>query len=559
MAHLFGQEIFTKTLFSYVKVELCQVLKMREQRIALALFLFLSIVLFSCSQFVNLVSANFSFPMMPSHSIEITKDGNVTGTDKIQRSGDIYTFTGDIMGNIVIFRNGIVLDGTGYTLQGNGSSTGIWLQEKYNVEIRNLHVRNFSSGMVFTWGYSSTGCKNITLSGNTIADNKYGVTFTLSGSNSLLGNTIANNTYGVHIDHCPNNTFRNNQLTNNKHSFWFLCKETVEMAPYINDIDTSNTIDGKPIIYWVNEQDKTVPSDAGYVALVNCTNIAVQNLVLANNSPGIMLVATSDSHITKNHIANSSYGIVLFAAYEQCVGNTITENTITANVHGILSWNAEGTIVTGNNITDNQENGIYFYDSNGTIISGNTITENKANGIIIQGYNYSNNNTISDNHIENNKNGIVFEYACNNTITGNSIKSNTQWGLILNYLGFYNRHYDFHPFSNNTFYHNNFVNNQQVLYSVEDQIDKNLTTDNWDNGEEGNYWSNYNGTDNDGDGIGDTPYVIDENNQDNYPLVKQYIIPEFPSWIILPLLLTATALIIICKQKIPKTANQQSY
>jgi hypothetical protein len=37
------------------------------------------------------------------------------------------------------------------------------------------------------------------------------------------------------------------------------------------------------------------------------------------------------------------------------------------------------------------------------------------------------------------------------------------------------------------------------------------------------------------------------------------IIPEFPSWTILPLLITATLLIIICKQKLPKTPNQQSY
>ena len=50
----------------------------------------------------------------------------------------------------------------------------------------------------------------------------------------------------------------------------------------------------------------------------------------------------------------------------------------------------------------------------------------------------------------------------------------------------------------------------------------------WDDGKEGNYWSNYTGTDDDGDDIGNEPYVIDKNNQDNHPLMSKVVIPEFP-------------------------------
>jgi len=65
-----------------------------------------------------------------------------------------------------------------------------------------------------------------------------------------------------------------------------------------------------------------------------------------------------------------------------------------------------------------------------------------------------------------------------------------------------------------------------------------------------NYWTDYNGTDNDGDGIGDTPYYYHDILQDSHPLIDPVpIIPEFPSWIILPLFLIATLTIILIKKK----------
>jgi nitrous oxidase accessory protein NosD len=112
---------------------------------------------------------------------------------------------------------------------------------------------------------------------------------------------------------------------------------------------------------------------------------------------------------------------------------------------------------------------------------------------------------------------------------------------------------------NNTLYHNNFVNNTVQVNT--DPIIILPGTGNYsayhsgffDNGKEGNYWSDYEGTDNDGDGIGDTPYIIDENRTDHFPLMEPVdieVISEFPSWIIIPLFIIATVVVIIYRNSL---------
>jgi len=116
---------------------------------------------------------------------------------------------------------------------------------------------------------------------------------------------------------------------------------------------------------------------------------------------------------------------------------------------------------------------------------------------------------------------------------------------------------------NNSVYGNSFINNtKQVFDNVWNNpwLHQLLSVNFWDNSTIGNYWSSYNGTDNDGDGIGDTPYLINEDNQDNYPLMEPVpVIPEFPSWIILPLFLTVTLVITLYRKRLAKPPIPQSY
>jgi hypothetical protein len=85
----------------------------------------------------------------------------------------------------------------------------------------------------------------------------------------------------------------------------------------------------------------------------------------------------------------------------------------------------------------------------------------------------------------------------------------------------------------------------------------------WDNGTVGNYWSDYltrypNASEIDGTGVGDTPFYINPNNIDNYPLMEPATIPEFPTWIILPIFVTATLSGLVVKKKLASYSKERS-
>jgi parallel beta-helix repeat protein len=174
-------------------------------------------------------------------------------------------------------------------------------------------------------------------------------------------------------------------------------------------------------------------------------------------------------------------------------------------------------VISTNYSSDNIE---LYYCSNCTILN-NTITpfiETFAGpGIAVWG---GASNVIAENRVMNTPCGIVLlEGTHNNSIVRNNITDNTAGMRI-------------HGSQNNNIYHNNFINNNHDIWIIGGPPETTLVN-HFDNGTTGNYWNNYNGTDKDGDGIGDAPYVIDENNQDKYPLMEQAASPAFPLWQVL--------------------------
>ena len=151
-------------------------------------------------------------------------------------------------------------------------------------------------------------------------------------------------------------------------------------------------------------------------------------------------------------------------------------------------------------------------------VYGNNITDNRDSGIFLDGSHYSN---VYSNNIARNERGISFIFGGSsyNKICCNNITSNTQ-GVMLIYSS-----------SNNEFYLNNFVNNGSNACAG---LYFGACINAWDNGTVGNYWSDYNDTDANHDGIGDTKYLIlmadsptsaerkEANNTDHYPLIAPF-------------------------------------
>ena len=501
-----------------------------------------------------------------SGTIYIRATGVVEGTDKIQRDGDVYTFTDNINDSIVVQKSNIIIDGNGYIVWGSGDGYGFSLTSVGNITIKKVHIENFGEGIYLghslnvtisgnniTNNYdgirlgSSSGNSifgnNITangehgvrlynssnnkifgnniagaggginlfgdgidlyisngnnVTGNTVSSMPGGIFLEYSGYNSVSGNVITNNNYGVILEISTGNVLRSNNMTDNSYNMGIYGIDddlfhfgSVSLSSFLQDIDSSNTVNGKPVYYWVNQHMNRIPDDAGFVAAINCTKITVSNIKLAKNVQGILFAFTTDSVLHNLTATDNEVGVHLVGSDN----NTIAANNVTKNDFGISLYYSSRNNFIQNIVTENDQFGVGIgiglgvysetmfpwttIPSEGNIFRDNLISNNNY----WRGLTLSNPGTrytiITDNNITNNRNGIYLREASNNSI-----------------------------------YHNNFVDNNPQVY-----IEASGYANFWDNGVEGNYWNNYTGVDSDHDGIGDTPHIMDVNNQDNYPLM----------------------------------------
>ena len=172
---------------------------------------------------------------------------------------------------------------------------------------------------------------------------------------------------------------------------------------------------------------------------------------------------------------------------------------------GIFLRNVTNGKITGNSMGFPIGALIFMQNSSYNTISNNIASYGVVYGILLQGLaGPTRYNTISNNIVSNNLDtGISLRSGCENNVISENIINDNNYGIGLE------------PGTANNEMYLNCLNN--TFNAVDDG-----TNNNWDNGNKGNYWNDYIGTDGDNDGIGDTPYDIpgSAGSQDDYPLMK---------------------------------------
>lgn len=224
---------------------------------------------------------------------------------------------------------------------------------------------------------------------------------------------------------------------------------------------------------------------------------------------------------------------IYIAADSVTIKNFTIKNTDDVGyINAGIYVNSNNNMIANNNILDSKMYGVYVYNGSNNSFVDNFFSNNKF-GIYAVGIGHikiKNLNILDNICLNNSELGIYLRFSYNSTIKNNII-SGSNYGLNMQYSG--RNIISFNLFTknnlglffccgseNNIVFKNSFVDNYE--YNA-----KSNTKNQFDYQGFGNFWDDYNGTDNNSDGIGDQAHVVFHNenidvyNQDSYPLIER--------------------------------------
>jgi parallel beta-helix repeat protein len=405
----------------------------------------------------------------------------------------------------------IIRNSTFYNVGTGSSARNIGLVNAHNGTIINNTCYDGRRGM-----YLESASSNNTIEDNIVHSHQIsGISMYQSNNNRITNNTIYHlSPISLYRDIAILNCESTNLTKNTLYSRGIYFSGNLMVRATTHQIDTSNTISGKPIYYYANENylNPSNFSNAGQIILANCDSAIIKNVNITHGRTGISLIFCDNVTITESNFSNTdgdgiyfddsnnnrivnntfkdnTYSIYL---YDSSDYNNITLNKINDTTIGIYTYLSNNFNRIENNTIGTSTSGIYIYNGNNNTISLNTIDASASQGIYIIAQSESNNvtkNTIRNCPLY----GIHIENDAHWNKVWENIINNNDIGLYIDFSG--------PPSTLNLIYNNTFTGNNR---HARDDCPNNY----WNNSIIGNSWDNT--TDADDDGIPDIliPYNI---------------------------------------------------
>jgi len=379
-----------------------------------------------CANSSNIIISNCTINNNLWNPIRCINASNVTIYGCMLRDNDGTGIYCENTSNAAIFNS---------TLSNNVN--GIVLYNSSDVLISNCLITGASDYGIVVDHYSS----NITIYNCTITNNRInGISILYYSSKVNISNCkISNSSSGwcdvfahyssnITILNCviSSNSCENIELSNTRNA---IIKNNVfigggivisgyEFQHFASHAIENNTVNGKPLYCIVNATDYTVPTNAGQILIINCTNVFVSGVNISQISKAVQIVYSSNVEVRYSILSNNY-------------------------LKGIYCCNSSNIVLVNCTVDKNEDIGVYFSDSRNITICNCTIRCNNGSGVCI--YNSENVSILECLIVDNNKYGLKLYYLYYVNISRSLIVNNNDsgiycydsWGVEIHYCDIY--------------------------------------------------------------------------------------------------------------------------
>ncbi len=292
-------------------------------------------------------------------------------------------------------KSGILLEGSSQENEVHGcrvinATTALGLEFAARNLIHENEILNSENGITL---FTSEGCG---IQKNRITKADDAIMLSQSRSNKVLANEIVDGNRGIVVSNSSLNVLQDNTLTNVS---WAFYADGQSEESFDNQVDESNQVDGKPILYYYGKSGLTISErECAHLTLAHCQNSVVEKNEILNDA---LFVYSSES-------------------------NSIQENNV-SGCYGMRIYNSSNNQIVKNQVRDNKFNGIFLIESTDNLIASNILPHNNWCGLLLTAG--SDENEIVENTFFENRIGINLVESNDNLIYHNNFVNNSKQAI----------------------------------------------------------------------------------------------------------------------------------